>query len=277
MKFVFVLMFLCLSSSVCVHANEKPIAAKPIVFVSILPLQYLVQQLVEDKIQVDVLIPAGHSPETYEPLPSQMMSISAAKLFFSIALPIELKLKSRLMNVSSDLQFIDIQKGIDLYQQDDIHTWLDPHLLNQQLNIIQKKLIATFPHLKATISNHYEQLSEKLAQLDKKIQSTVNNDKGLRFLCYHPALSYFSSRYQLQQMSIEAEGKHPSSGHMIDLMSRLKQLKVKYLLVEKQFHAKSVDTVVQTLDLEKIAIDPLAYDYFSNMEYISQSIKKSLF
>ena len=63
-KYIFALVILLLSSSSLFADNEK---LK--VFVSILPQKYFAEKLLANNADIEVLIGAGMSPHTYEPLP----------------------------------------------------------------------------------------------------------------------------------------------------------------------------------------------------------------
>ncbi len=47
---------------------------KPVVSVSILPQKYFLERLAGDLVEVNVMIPPGASPATYEPTVSQLES-----------------------------------------------------------------------------------------------------------------------------------------------------------------------------------------------------------
>jgi hypothetical protein len=48
--------------------------------VSVVPLKYVVENIVGDDFDIEVVVPTGASPETYEPTPAQMENIESAKM-----------------------------------------------------------------------------------------------------------------------------------------------------------------------------------------------------
>ena len=60
------------------------ISDRPIITVSIEPLRYFVQGIVGDKFQVNTLVPAGVSPETYELTPQQVVQTSDSRAYFCV-------------------------------------------------------------------------------------------------------------------------------------------------------------------------------------------------
>ncbi|WP_229091765.1 metal ABC transporter solute-binding protein, Zn/Mn family, partial [Alistipes senegalensis] len=57
-----------------------------ILYVSIQPLQSLVDSIVGGDFEVEVLVPAGASPETFEPTPRQFVELNEAQLIFNVGL-----------------------------------------------------------------------------------------------------------------------------------------------------------------------------------------------
>lgn len=49
----------------------KPQSNQPSIAVSIAPLQYITEQIADSDFRINVLVPSGASPETYEPSPAQ--------------------------------------------------------------------------------------------------------------------------------------------------------------------------------------------------------------
>ncbi len=54
------------------------------VVASILPVAYVAQELGGERAQVDVLVPPGASPHTFEPVPSDMVKLQRARLFLKV-------------------------------------------------------------------------------------------------------------------------------------------------------------------------------------------------
>ncbi|MGD9350755.1 MAG: zinc ABC transporter substrate-binding protein, partial [Desulfobacterales bacterium] len=59
------------------------------VFVSINPQKFFVQQIGGNRVSVQVMVPAGASPATYEPKPRQMVDLSKTSIYFAIGVPFE--------------------------------------------------------------------------------------------------------------------------------------------------------------------------------------------
>lgn len=74
-------IFLC-GTEACTSQS----AQQETIYVSILPLRGLVYEIVGDDLPIEVLVPAGASPETFEPTPRQFVALNQARLVFNVGL-----------------------------------------------------------------------------------------------------------------------------------------------------------------------------------------------
>lgn len=105
-----------------------------ILYVSIQPLQSLVDSIVGGDFEVEVLVPAGASPETFEPTPRQFVELNEAQLIFNVGL-IDFE-TSLLGKIEQQEKVIDLSRGIALIEGSCSHSshghnhthGVDPHV-----------------------------------------------------------------------------------------------------------------------------------------------------
>jgi len=271
------------------------LAAKDIVFVSILPQKFFVEQIAANLVDVRVMVEPGQAPETYEPSQRKMAELAQARLFFAIGLPFEEQLTKLIDSnkyissaVDESRNSVAAEQGETEHSDEhehehghhhngDPHIWLDPIQVKQQAKIIYEQLSESFPAFKSKLQTNYQGFINRLVDLNNKIMTQLSIEKGEHFLIFHPALGHYAERYHLEQVAIENEGKLPSAKYIAQLLSQLNNRKVKYILVEKQFSQKAAHTIAKQLDADLLIIDPLAYSYFINMQNITDNVAKSLY
>ena len=69
---------------VCGGCTSRRQADGEPLYVSILPLRSLVQGIVGDDFDIEVLVPPGASPETFEPTPRQFVGLNKARMVFNV-------------------------------------------------------------------------------------------------------------------------------------------------------------------------------------------------
>ncbi|MBQ8543622.1 MAG: zinc ABC transporter substrate-binding protein [Alistipes sp.] len=241
------------------------------VIVSIEPLKYLVEQIVGNDLTIDVLTPAGTSPETYEPTPQDMNSINHAKMIFSTGL-IEFETtllgkiadKERVVNLSHGIELIE---GSCSHSHDhshaghhhgiDPHIWTSPAELRTMARNAHAAIIHHYPDsMKYTAA--YEALDEELKALDEECRTALESAEVKAFVIYHPALTYYARAYALEQIAFESEGKEPSAKHIAEIIRKAKELQAQALLYQTEFPRSVVEVVAKDMALEPKEINPLS-------------------
>ncbi len=113
---IIMVQFICLVLTFAVTIGFFPLNAaasqKLAVFVSILPQKYFVQQICRELADVQVMVPAGASPATYEPKPRQMAAISKTRIYFSIGVPFEKTWLKKIAVANPAMAVVPTDRGI---------------------------------------------------------------------------------------------------------------------------------------------------------------------
>lgn len=109
MKKLFTLLCAFAALTACNRQSAQP---DNLMMVSIEPLKYIVEGIVGDDFEVATIVPAGASPETYEPTPAQMEQMEVAKMVFAVGLiGFEQNTIERLTE-STDVAYVNLSEGV---------------------------------------------------------------------------------------------------------------------------------------------------------------------
>ena len=109
--------------------------------VSILPQKYFVHRIAGNRWKVNVMIPPGHNPATYEPTAVQMKNLTGSLLYFRIGhIPFEAVWMKTFINLNPKMKVVDTSVGIKLIQTHHHH-----HHSNQKERHIESKGVD--PHI----------------------------------------------------------------------------------------------------------------------------------
>ena len=200
---------LCIASCSTRHESRKPALA-----VSILPLRPIVEGIVGDDFRIDVLVPAGASPETFEPTPKQLNGLNDARLIFGVGL---LDFERSLLSKTADTaKIVALSRGIVPIAGDcahdgrthgvDPHVWTSPRELKTMAANAYRALRLAYPDSTKYAAN-YEILRNELERLDARVAAKVSQSGVRSFIVHHPALTYYARAYGLEQIAVEDEGK----------------------------------------------------------------------
>lgn len=252
-------------------------------YVSILPLQSLVEGIVGDDFDIEVLVPAGASPETFEPTPRQFVGLNRAQLVFNVGL---IDFETTLLGkMEQQEKVVDLSRGIDLIEGTcshgghghnhahgvDPHVWTSPKALQTMAANAYEAIRKVYPDSVKYEAN-YKRLQEELQALDIRTAEKIAQSGVEYFIVYHPALTYYARDYGLRQVAIEADGKEPSAKQLTATIRQAREDGVRRIFYQKQFPASTVEVIARDIDAEYVAIDPLGRDAIENIDTITDLI-----
>lgn len=283
--------------------------------VSILPQKYILEQIAGDRYQINVLVPDGNGPETYEPTARQMQEMSKSKAcIITGLLDFEKAWLTKISDQYPELHIVNTSVGVDLIEGHadhpknegdeghngseghldkeadhnqaegehnhaggtDPHIWLSLKAIKIQSSTILDYLVKMDPENKSVYSVNQQKFVRQLDSLDKIIAAKFNAlEQPIAFMIHHPSLSYFAKDYGLQQISIELEGKEPSPAYLKELIDQAKTLKSTTIFYSEQFDKRSAETIAKQLEISLTPFNPLAENVEENLLSITESIIKS--
>ena len=252
-------------------------------YVSILPLQSLGEGIVGEDFDIEVLVPAGASPETFEPTPRQFVGLSRAQLVFNVGL---IDFETTLLGkMEQQEKVVDLSRGIDRIEGTcshgghghnhahgvDPHVWTSPKALQTMAANAYEAIRKAYPDSVKYEAN-YKRLQEELQALDIRTAEKIARSGVEYFIVYHPALTYYARDYGLRQVAIEADGKEPSAKQLTATIRQAREDGVRRIFYQKQFPASTVEVIARDIDAEYVAIDPLGRDAIENIDTITDLI-----
>lgn len=263
------------------------------VFVSILPQKYFVEKIAGERVNVEVLVPPGKDPATYEPSPQQITGLGGAKALFSIGVPFEKAFLPKISNTLNQLKIVDTSVGIDKlmieahshddeeeHHEDELevpdpHVWLSPSLVKIQAKNIYDALIELDHSGKSDYKKGYDSFIIELDELKTKLGKTLKPFSGSTLFVFHPAFGYFADEFGLVQVAIETGGKEPAPAKLTEIIEYAKKEKVKIIFVQPEFSQKSAKTIAQAIGGSVVMLSPLNPDYINNLKSISTEVAKA--
>jgi zinc transport system substrate-binding protein len=158
----------------------------------------------------------------------------------------------------------------------DPHIWLSPVLVKKQAQTIADTLIDLYPQQQPIFEQNLAGFLARIDQLDQQLRVALKGKEGMKFMVFHPSWGYFADTYGLEQVAIEIEGKTPKSAQLQELIENAKAEGVKAIFVQPQFSTKSAEILAREIGGSVILIDPLAEDWFTNLQRVTQQIEKEL-
>lgn len=258
---------------------------KPTVTVTIEPFRYFVEQIAGNDVNVNVMVPAGSSPETYEPTPQQMVDLSQSGFYFKVGqIGFEKTWMKKLQQNAPDMKVIDTSAGIRMLKTQsgniDPHTWMSIKSADIITSNIAKALMEKYPkkaeEYKKRLRDFRKNKLDKLQNEIDKYQSSIKGEKQKSFVIYHPTLTYFAKENGLKQYAIEEEeGREPSITQLKELIQRAKSEDINLIFVQKEFSNRNIQVFIDATHSKAVEINPLSYDWEGQMLLITKEIAQS--
>lgn len=255
--------------------------------VTIEPQRFFLEKIVGDKFEINTLVPPGSSPETYEPSPMAMINLGNSKAYFKVGfLGYENAWSGKLAQNNPNVRVVDCSRNIELmygthgphshgdsdhHEHHDHHDHdseaADPHVWSSAKNALQfsKNMLDAMVEIDSENADFYKENYKQLAKLildtDSTLTELLTDIPSRSFIIYHPALSYFAKDYDLEQHSIEFEGKNPSPSQMKELVDLAKRENISVVFVQQEFDVKNTQVIAKEIGAESYVINPLSYEW----------------
>jgi zinc transport system substrate-binding protein len=290
MKNRFLILWIFMLAASCRTGDGAP--EKPLISVSIIPQQFFIERLAGELVEVNVLIPPGASPATYEPTVAQLGKLDRSEIYMRIGyIGFEQSWMEKLSAVNPSMKIVDLSEDVDLILEDSgeeeahhghSHHGSDPHIWMSAINArtiarnIHRELLLLFPGEKEYLQARLMQFSNELDSLHLAIASKLEGMEHRQFMIYHPALTYFARDYGLEQLSLEKEGKSPSPSHLKEMTDLAVQNHVNKILIQSQFDRDNAEVLARETGSEIIQFDPLDLHWSEQMYYIAEQLNPTI-
>ena len=280
---IFLLPFFLLGCGTGDNATEAD--ERPLVAVSIFPLGDLVQHIVGDAAHVQVLLPQGASPATFDVSPRQIVDLGDAFLFVMVGAGLDEWIGPLSEAAGSTARVLRVSDGIPLLSGEEEageegaeeagehghahehqtgagnpHIWLDPVLVRESiLPRLEEALGEAFPAQASGIRERTRLLSDSLSALDGEIRAALDPLERRAFIATHSAWTYYAARYGLEEAGVvhAHPGYEPSSREIAHLLGVAREHGITCIFTEPQLGETAVRAIATELDLPTCLLDPL--------------------
>lgn len=277
------------------------------------PMYEFTKQVVGDKGDVELLIPAGTEPHDFEPTAKDLAKISDSDVFVynspeletwtdNLTDTIDTK-QTEIIQASKDIKLMegtehDHEEAHDHDTQEheehghshelDPHVWLDPALAIKEVETIRDQLSKKYPDDKAAFEKNAASYIDELKKLDEEFQTAFKDAKNKTFVTQHAAFGYLANQYGLTQEAIAgiSPDQEPSPSRLSELKHYVDDNQVKVIYFEENASSKVAETLSKETGVKLEVLNPLesltdkqikdGEDYLSVMRENLTALKESI-
>jgi zinc/manganese transport system substrate-binding protein len=252
----------------------------------------LVKNVGGDKVEVDYLSRGDQDVHFLEVLPSYMMKLRKADIFFQIGLQLEMW-APQLVDGSrnSSLKIVDLSDAItpkevpttkvdasqgDVHPQGNPHYWLDPYNAKAMAEVIYLELALLSPdngsYFKKNLDNYLAKLDKKIAEWENKMSKL----KQKEMIFFHSSWIYFTDRFGLKIAGyVEPKpGIPPTPSHNAEIIRIVQQKKIKFIVTDVFYSDNAPNQIANATSAKVLKLPTQVYgienisSYIEMMDYI---------
>jgi zinc transport system substrate-binding protein len=254
------------------------------IMVTIEPQRYFAERLAHPFFEIQTMVAPGTSPESYDPMPQQMVRLAKSKAYFGIGpLGFETAWLDKLKQNNPQVRFFDTGKSVPfMHSESHVHqgseSGIDPHIWTspQRALLIAENMYEALteidPQNKTVYSENLKELRNEIIQTGETVQALLSRSSSKAFVIYHPALTYFAHDYGLKQYCIETDGKEPSPEQLKRLVDTAKNEKVRIVFIQQEFDRKNAEIIARETNSKLVVINPLSYRWSEEIIRIAKAL-----
>ncbi|MFC2133552.1 metal ABC transporter solute-binding protein, Zn/Mn family [Bacteroidota bacterium] len=275
MKFAF--LFLLILLSACSEQDVEETGGKIKAAVSTITYADFVKQVGGENVDIIHLIPAGVDPHDFEPNFNRVKKIADADIYFRIGeiFTIENNWIQTIKAANENIEIADCSDGINI-RNNNPHIWLGL----EEVKTIVENICRAFVKIDTASADYYKHNKEvfisRIDSLNDQLKQDFDQLTKKEVLVYHPAWRYFLSRYGLEEISIEKDGKEPKAKDLHNLIDYAKLKGIKAIFIEPQFDIKAASTIADEIGAQIVMLNPIPEDFFVNINDIREKFMKYL-
>lgn len=254
------------------------------VVASIFPVADMVQSVGGEHVDVSFILPAGASPHTFEPKPSLVKTITAARIFFMVGAGLEFWAEKFVKLAGPGLTTVVLSEGVALIHSAghhhennagspygkpggsdhesgiaNPHIWLDPVTAKSMV----AKIVLALSQIDRQHEAFYQEQGRKylveIDRLDKRIKTTVETFKIRKFVAFHASWDYFARSYGLESVGVieAAPGRNPTPIQIKHIVNQIRRHRIRAVFAEPQLNPRAAEVIAKEAGVSVLLLDPL--------------------
>lgn len=238
------------SAPIAPTVTPEPSAPRPLVVVTLFPLEDWVKNITNEQVEVVNIIPDGLEPHDYEPTAADLRLLAEADLVLGVGGGLDDELLDTLPS-----EKVWRMSEVIASSANDPHVWLS--LENARRLVVS--LGENLESLSSGAISGAESYATELATLAGRYETSLAECQSRDLFVAHDAFHYLAVDYNFSThpiMGLSADAE-PSARALARLTEEARALGVKTIYFETLQSPKLADTLAGELDLEVAVLDPL--------------------
>ena len=258
------------------------------VVTTISTLNSFVEGVGKDRVTVQNIVPIGASPETYQPTPQDVATLSGAQLLVENGAGLETWLQKMLSNAGApNLKTVVCADGLPMKGLNP-HLWMNPDYAKRYVEKIRDGLIAVDPTHADEYTHNAQEYNDRIDWLTKKITWQIHTipPSHRYMIVFHNAWQYYNDRFGIATLGIVEmnPGQEPNPQQIAAIIDLAKAHGVHAAFSEPEYSPKILQSIAQAAGVnvfedlydDSLGTNPHVANYLAMMQYDTDVIVQAL-
>ncbi len=267
----------------------------------------VVNQVSGDLVDLDILLPVGADPHSFDPTPKDVAKIADADVVFANGAGLEAFLENLIESADASNKLVYVSDGVDFKMLEgedhthegdglgysvgiDPHTWTDPNNVIVWVENIARVLVEQDTENKAFYEANADKYKTELRSLDTWIRDRVAQipKQDRKLVTDHTLFSYFAEEYGFEQVGALIPGfstlSEPTAQELAAMEDSIRALRVKAVFVGTSINPSLAERVASDTGVKLITVytgslsevDGEAATYLAYMRYNTNAFVDAL-
>ena len=236
----------------------------------------VVAQVGGDQIELNMLLPVGTDPHSFDPTPQDVAKVAEADVVFANGAGLEAFLDNLIESAGAQDKIVYVSAGIDFLISDgeeneqegqdhphtgaDPHTWTDPNNVMVWVQNIEQKLSQFDPEYAQLYTANAEAYRAKLEDLDTWIreQAALIPAENRKLVTDHTLFGYYAEEYGFEQVGALIPGystlAETTAQDLADIENAIRELNVRAVFVGNTINASLARRVAEDTGIQLIFV-----------------------
>lgn len=247
------------------------------IFTTIYPIQFIIEELSEDIIEVQSVYPPGVDAHTFEPTMKDMTEIAKSDAFIYFGQTMEGFVESAAEALKDEpVTLFSLEQYDELFESPQLeqsksgevteevnrnpHVWIDPLRMMAMTEVITEQLIEIAPEHEQLFEQNKTDLIVQFQKLEKSFKQTIAPKDKKYMIVPHAAYDYWEERYGIEQIAITglSPTEEPSQKYLTEIIAAAEQYEIDYLFYEQNTPDRLIEIMTDELNAETYTIHNLA-------------------
>ena len=265
----------------------------------------VVRQVGGDLIDVEILLPEGTDPHSFDPSPQDIAMVADADIIFANGAGLEAFISHLLESAGAEERVVEVSEGITLLDhpkanhddeddhaehKGDPHTWTDPNNVIVWVKNIESALASADPSNAEEYAENAKSYKSELEEIDAWIREEIAKIplEKRKIVTDHRLLGYYVDEYGLEQVGAIVAGfsaiAEPSAQELAEIEDAISDLGVQAIFVGNTVNANLAERVAEDTGVQIVyfytgslsAPDGEAGNYLDYLRYNTRAFVNAL-